>query len=213
LYFTRETSKNQDRYCLGVAIWLLSNFHLTLIKEFFKMTRSFTQFMMLSVAVLALAACSDKTKDSMQETTYGDQTGLMGDGSTAVPTDGVDSSNIMPGSQEDLTVNVGDRVFFGYDRVEVAAEAKQTLDLQAEWLKRYPNVSVTIEGHADERGTREYNLALGDRRANNVRNYLIGQGVDASRIQTISYGKERPAVFGSDDQSWAQNRRAVTKVN
>lgn len=178
------------------------------------MTRSISQFALLSVALLALAACSDKAKDSMQEATYGDQTGAtMGDGSTAVPTDGVDSTNIMPGSQEDLTVNVGDRVFFGYDRVDVAPEAKQTLDLQAEWLKRYPNVTVTIEGHADERGTREYNLALGDRRANGVRSYLISQGIDASRIQTISYGKERPAVFGSDDQSWAQNRRAVTKVN
>jgi peptidoglycan-associated lipoprotein len=119
----------------------------------------------------------------------------------------------MPGTQEDLTVNVGDRVFFGYDRTDLTPEAKQTLNLQAEWLKRYPNVTITAEGHADERGTREYNIALGDRRANTVRSYLLSQGVDASRIQTISYGKERPAVFGSDDQSWAQNRRSVTKVN
>jgi peptidoglycan-associated lipoprotein len=179
------------------------------------MTRTFHQFALMSMAMLALAACSDKTKDSMQEATYGDQGAgaMMGDGSTAMPTEGVSSANIMPGSQEDLTVNVGDRVFFGYDRVDLAPEAKQTLDLQAEWLKRYPNVSITVEGHADERGTREYNLALGDRRANGVRSYLISQGIEASRIQTISYGKERPAVFGADDQSWAQNRRAVTKVN
>ena len=168
---------------------------------------------LLSVAVLALAACSDKSKDSMQEaTTYGSDSSMTG--STSVtPTDGSVTSNIIPGSQEDLTVNVGDRVFFGYDQTDVSAEGRQTLNLQAEWLKRYPNVSVTIEGHADERGTREYNLALGDRRATSIRNYLISQGIDASRVQTISYGKERPAVFGNDDQSWAQNRRGVTKIN
>jgi len=168
---------------------------------------------MLSVAVLALAACSDKTKESMQEaTTYGNEAGANADG-TGAGAPGAVSSTVVPGSQEDLTVNVGDRVFFGYDKVDLSPEAKKTLDLQVEWLKRYPNVSVTIEGHADERGTREYNLALGDRRSNGVRSYLLTQGIDAGRIQTISYGKERPAVFGSDDQSWAQNRRAVTKVN
>lgn len=173
---------------------------------------TFRTLAMLSVAVLALAACSDKTKESMQEaTTYGNEAGVNGDGTAAAP-EGV-SSTVIPGSQEDLTVNVGDRVFFGYDKTDLSPEAKKTLDLQVEWLKRYPNVSVTIEGHADERGTREYNLALGDRRANASRSYLITQGIDAGRIQTISYGKERPAVFGSDDQSWAQNRRAVTKVN
>jgi peptidoglycan-associated lipoprotein len=166
---------------------------------------------MLSVAVLALAACS-KDKDSMQEaTTPGD--GTMMDGAAVGADQSGVAGQVLPGSQEDLTVNVGDRVFFGYDRVDLTPEARQTLAMQAEWLKKYPNVSITIEGHADERGTREYNLALGDRRANTIRSTLVSLGVDGSRIQTISYGKERPAVFGSDDQSWAQNRRGVTKVN
>lgn len=170
-----------------------------------------SRFVLLPVAVLALSACSDKTKDSMQESGAYDANAAGGVG--VAPADGAVASSIIPGSQEDLTVNVGDRVFFGYDRVDLTPEGRQTLDLQAEWLSRYPNVSVTIEGHADERGTREYNLALGDRRANAMRGYLVTKGVDANRIQTISYGKERPAVFGSDDQSWAQNRRGVTKVN
>jgi peptidoglycan-associated lipoprotein len=174
----------------------------------------FRTLALVAVATLALSACSEKAKDDMQDMgTYTPVTEGMAD-STYTPTDGgVSSSSIMPGSQEDLTVNVGDRVFFGYDRVDLVVEAKQTLDLQAEWLARYPNITITIEGHADERGTREYNLALGDRRANAVRSYLLSRGVDATRVQTISYGKERPAVFGSDDQSWAQNRRAVTKIN
>lgn len=171
----------------------------------------YRSLLLLPVAVLALAACSDKAKDSMQESTY--QSGMPTDGSgVGMNGEGV-AGSVLPGSQEDLTVNVGDRVFFGYDRTDLTPEGQQTLTMQAEWLKRYPNVTVTIEGHADERGTREYNLALGDRRASTVKNTLIAAGVDASRIQTISYGKERPAVFGSDDQSWAQNRRAVTKVN
>lgn len=177
-----------------------------------------TRSPLLALAVmmtLALAACSEKAKDDMQDMGAYTPTNDMGMGTAVTPVDNgaVASSTIMPGSQEDLTVNVGDRVFFGYDRVDLVPEAKQTLDLQAEWLNRYPNVTITVEGHADERGTREYNLALGDRRANAVRSYLIMRGVDANRVQTISYGKERPAVFGSDDQSWAQNRRAVTKVN
>ena len=117
-----------------------------------------------------------------------------------------------PGTQEDLAVNVGDRVFFGYDRHDLTGEARQVLELQARWLQQYPSTQVIIEGHADERGTREYNLALGDRRATAVRNYLIAMGVDARRIRTISYGKEQPAVLGSGPQVWAQNRRAVTII-
>src|SRR5690606_13012106 len=113
---------------------------------------------------------------------------------------------------EDLAQNVGDRVFFGYDRYDLAAEARATLEKQATWLQQYPNLVITIEGHADERGTREYNLALGERRANSVKNYLVALGVPASRITTISYGKERPAVVGSDEMAWSQNRRGVTVV-
>lgn len=118
-----------------------------------------------------------------------------------------------PGTQEDLLVNVGDRVFFGYDRYDLSPEAQALLDAQAKWLVQYPSLSVTVEGHADERGTREYNLALGERRANSVKNYLIALGVEAYRINTISYGKERPAVPGSNETAWAQNRRGVTKVD
>jgi peptidoglycan-associated lipoprotein len=120
---------------------------------------------------------------------------------------------IVPGSQEDFLQTVGqygDRIFFDTDRFNVDAEDQATLQRQAQWLARYPNVRVTVEGHADERGTREYNLALGERRANSAKNYLGSLGVDASRVQTVSYGKERPQALGSDEQSWAQNRRAVT---
>ncbi len=119
---------------------------------------------------------------------------------------------VKPGSQEDLVVNVGDRVFFAFDKFNINAEARKTLELQAAWLKRNASVTVTIQGHADERGTREYNLALGERRANAVKDYLITLGVNPQRIDTISYGKERPVAIGSTNAAWAQNRRGVTKV-
>jgi peptidoglycan-associated lipoprotein len=120
---------------------------------------------------------------------------------------------IVPGSQEDFLQTVGqygDRIFFDTDKFNVDAEDQSTLQRQAQWLAQYPNTRVTVEGHADERGTREYNLALGERRANSAKNYLASLGVDSSRVQTVSYGKERPQALGSDEQSWAQNRRAVT---
>ncbi len=116
------------------------------------------------------------------------------------------------GTQEDLVVNVGDRVFFDFNESDLKPEARATLDRQAAWLKKYPSVSATIEGHCDERGTREYNLALGERRATAVKNYLVADGIPADRIKTISYGKERPAVLGSNEAAWAQNRRGVTVV-
>jgi len=118
-----------------------------------------------------------------------------------------------PGSQQDLEASAGDRVFFAFDRSDISSEAQQTLTRQADWLRRYPNVTVTIEGHCDERGTREYNLALGERRAQAVKNVLVALGIPASRISTISYGKERPAVVGSTEEAYAQNRRGVTTVN
>ena len=120
---------------------------------------------------------------------------------------------IVPGSQEDFLANIGqygDRILFDTDRFNVDSEDQVTLQKQAQWLARYPNTRITVEGHADERGTRDYNLALGERRANSAKNYLISVGVDAGRIQTVSYGKERPAAMGSDESAWAQNRRAVT---
>ena len=117
-----------------------------------------------------------------------------------------------PGSQADLVANVGDRVFFDYDKFDLKPEARRTLERQAAWLKRFPNVNLTVEGHADERGTREYNLALGERRANSVRNFLVSQGIEARRVRMISYGKERPVALGSNETAWAQNRRGVSVV-
>ena len=125
---------------------------------------------------------------------------------------GVGAGNIRPGSQEDLVANVGDRIFFDYDRSNVRADQRPVLQRQAEWMGRYPEVRVQVEGHADERGPREYNLALGQRRANAARDVLAAGGVNPSRISTISYGKDQPAALGSDESSWAQNRRAVTVV-
>ncbi|MBU2326522.1 MAG: peptidoglycan-associated lipoprotein Pal [Alphaproteobacteria bacterium] len=115
-----------------------------------------------------------------------------------------------PGSAQDFTVNVGDRIFFDTDSTSIRADAAQTLDRQAQWLQRYPNYAITIEGHADERGTREYNLALGARRAAATRDYLAQRGVPAQRLKTISYGKERPVAVCDDISCWSQNRRAVT---
>jgi peptidoglycan-associated lipoprotein len=128
------------------------------------------------------------------------------------PPGGVSSSAIVPGSQQDLAATAGDRVFFAFDRSDISSEGQQTLQRQAEWLNRYPNVGVRIEGHCDDRGTREYNLALGERRANAVKNVLIAEGVSPSRISTISYGKERPIVPGDNEEAWAQNRVAITTV-
>ncbi len=119
----------------------------------------------------------------------------------------------VPGSQEDLIVQVGDRVFFAYDSSELSFEAQSTIQALSVWMNNNPSVTLTIEGHCDERGTREYNLALGDRRANAVGDYLVALGINPGRISTISYGKERPAVPGSNESAWAQNRRGVFAVN
>ena len=134
------------------------------------------------------------------------------DAASSSTSSGSDSS-ITAGTQEDLIVNVGDRVFFNYDSSELDSDAQELLQDQVAWLKQYSDVSVIVEGHCDERGTREYNLALGEKRAQSVKNYLISLGVSSDRISTISYGKERPAVVGSNDGAWAQNRRSVTVVN
>ncbi|MDR6627539.1 peptidoglycan-associated lipoprotein [Caulobacter segnis] len=118
----------------------------------------------------------------------------------------------LPGSVQDFVVNVGDRVYFDTDEYSVRADAQPVLAGQAQWLNRYPAVKVRIEGNADERGTREYNLALGARRANAVRDFLIAQGVSASRIETISFGKEKPIDAGSTEEAWAKNRNGHTAI-
>jgi len=121
-------------------------------------------------------------------------------------------TGVLPGSAQDFVVNVGDRVYFDTDEYTVRADAQPVLSNQAAWLSRYPQVRIRIEGNADERGTREYNLALGARRANAVRDFLVGRGVNAARIETLSYGKERPLAGGSDEAAWAQNRNAQTAI-
>ncbi|MEO3475653.1 peptidoglycan-associated lipoprotein Pal [Roseomonas sp. CAU 1739] len=125
---------------------------------------------------------------------------------------GAGANTVRPGSQEDLVANVGDRVFFDFDSSQVRADQRPVLQRQSEWMGRYPDVRVQVEGHTDERGTREYNLALGQRRANSARDVLVASGVNGARITTISYGKDRPSALGSDESAWAQNRRAVTVV-
>ncbi len=151
-------------------------------------------------ALLLLAACSSSPEP----------------GAVAAPGGGppmAGGPGYAPGSQQDLAATAGDRVFFAFDSVEISSEGQQILQRQAEWLRRYPNVNVTIEGHCDERGTREYNLALGERRAAAARNVLIAAGIPAARLKTISYGKERPIVVGSTEEAYAQNRVAITTVN
>ena len=144
------------------------------------------------MAGLALGACANNPADNAQANAAG---------------------TASPGSQQDFVVNVGDRVFFESDSTELMPQSRATLDKQAQWLTNYNRYSFTIEGHADERGTREYNLALGARRAQVSRDYLVSRGIQAQRMRTISYGKERPVAVCDDISCWSQNRRAVTVLN
>ena len=129
-----------------------------------------------------------------------------GSGATAA------TSGAAPGSEEDLVQNVGDRVFFSFNESSLSSDAQGTLDRQSGWLQKYPEVSVQIAGNCDDRGTEEYNLALGQRRANAARDYIVARGVSSARISTISYGKDRPVALGDNEQAWAQNRNAITSV-
>ena len=160
-----------------------------------------------------ITACATTPEDTSDSSGSGASSSSSSVSSSSDSGSDDSGDGIVPGSQEDLIVNVGDRVFFGYDSSELDSDAQELLQDQVAWLKQYSDVSVTIEGHCDERGTREYNLALGEKRAQSVKNYLISLGVSESRVSTISYGKERPAVIGSNDGAWSQNRRSVTKVN
>jgi len=169
-----------------------------------------------ALLVFFLAACSTTPKDTADSSGSGSSSSSSDVSSTEEGTiieSSPESASITPGSQEDLIVNVGDRVFFNYDSSDLDSDAQELLQDQVAWLKQYSDVSVIVEGHCDERGTREYNLALGEKRAQSVKNYLISLGISSDRISTISYGKERPAVVGSNDGAWAQNRRSVTVVN
>lgn len=152
-------------------------------------------------AAAFLAACSTAPQEDA---------GATGAGTATPPTQTQTQTGPAAGSAEEFMKVVGDRVFFGYDQYNLTPEAQSALRQQAAWLKRYGNHSVVLEGHADERGTREYNLALGERRANSVREFLMSQGVESGRLRVISYGKERPVCGDSADACWTQNRRGVT---
>jgi peptidoglycan-associated lipoprotein len=153
------------------------------------------KFAALFAAALAMSACAKNAEDG------------AGAGANA-------AGQASPGSQQDFVVNVGDRVFFETDSTELTPQSRSTLDKQAQWLTTYSQYSqFTVEGHADERGTREYNIALGARRAQTVRDYLASRGIQASRMRTISYGKERPVAVCNDISCWSQNRRVVTVLN
>ena len=173
------------------------------------------KYLLIAGTALVLTACADKTK-------------TQAPAPAAEPVEAVDTVPAEPvapvdaelldapeeGSQEALDQAADDAlVYFGYDRYDLSAEARTSLQAQAAWLNDNPSVTITVEGHCDERGTREYNLALGDRRATSVKNYLVALGVNPSRVRTVSYGKERPMVTGSGETSWAQNRRGKTRVN
>jgi peptidoglycan-associated lipoprotein len=164
------------------------------------------------VALLSACASDSGSTAAAAGQGGGSNLGMANAGGTAGPGGGRGGANAGPGSQEDLAANVGDRVYFVTDSSSVGADQRPVLDRQAAWLQQYRQVTVVMEGHADERGTREYNLALGQRRANAARDVLVSQGVAGTRITTISYGKDRPSALGSDQQAWAQNRRAVTTV-
>ncbi len=160
-----------------------------------------TRIALAMVAALALAACASDPDPA----TLAGADGLNGVG-------GAGAGALDPRSAEYFNVTVGDRVFFDTDSATLDAGARATLTAQAQWLMQNPGVDVTVEGHADERGTRDYNLALGARRAQSARDFLVAQGVPASRLRTVSYGKERPVALGSNPAAWAQNRRAVSVV-
>jgi peptidoglycan-associated lipoprotein len=161
--------------------------------------------LVLAVALaLSLGACSKKNTASLD----GSGAGLGAGGNAGLS----GSEAQVPGSEADFSTNVGDRVFFANDQSTLTAEGRDTLIKQANWLQQYPEVEVQIEGHADERGTREYNIALSARRATAVRNFLISQGISAERVSSIAYGKERPAAFCDNEECWSQNRRAVTVI-
>lgn len=164
-----------------------------------------TTTLIAATALIAVPACKPKPKDLPPPP--GPENNLP-PGPVTDPNGGQGYDNSTQARFQRETM--GDTVLFGLDQSDLDQQARTILDTQAQWLARNPQINVTVEGHADERGTREYNLALGDRRANSAKNYLIARGVPANRISTISYGKERPVALGSDEASWARNRRAVT---
>lgn len=168
------------------------------------------------LAGLALAACETTSEDSGNASGAGAGSAAGSGASSGAASSDVASRTLptgpVAGSQEDLVTNVGDRVFFALDSYALTAEARATLENQSKWLRQNQGVTVTLEGHADERGTREYNLALAERRATEVRDYLVTLGVNPNRVKTVSYGKERPVDPSSTENAWSKNRRSVMVV-
>ena len=169
----------------------------------------------MALVAASLAACASKKPPPLAQTPYTPPAPTQEAAPppyTPPPPVTQQSTGVVPGSVEDFVVSAGERVFFDTDQYTLRDDARDVLDRQAQWLSRYPAVMIRIEGNADERGTREYNLALGSRRAESVRAYLSSRGVNASRITTISYGKERPIDAGSSEEAWARNRNARTSL-
>ncbi|MBI2260134.1 MAG: peptidoglycan-associated lipoprotein Pal [Caulobacterales bacterium] len=175
-------------------------------------TSTLLRLVAVGVAVTAIAACTPRRPVDSAAGDTPPATGPQYPTAPTGPVDGGDLGASTPGSEQDFVVNIGDRIYFDLDSYEVRPDAYPRLDAQAAWLQRYPQVIVRIEGNADERGTREYNLALGARRAESVRTYLVQRGIAPARIDTISYGKERPIAAGSNEEAWARNRNAHTAI-
>lgn len=175
-------------------------------------TSALVRLAAVGVAAAAIAACTPRTPVTSGAGETPPPPNEQYVDNSAGPVTGGALGAAAPGSEQDFVVNVGDRVYFDLDRYTIRPEAYPRLDAQVAWLQRYPQVTVRIEGNADERGTSEYNLALGARRAESVRSYLVERGVSAGRIDTISYGKERPIAAGSNEEAWARNRNARTAI-
>jgi peptidoglycan-associated lipoprotein len=175
-------------------------------------TQRVARLALIGLAAASLAACASRPKPAgpvaPTQPSQPSQPSYPQQGPPISPT----NQGPLPGTVQDFVINIGERIYFDTDQYDIRSDAQPTLGAQAQWLNRYPAVRVRIEGNADERGTREYNLALGARRANAVREFLIGQGVSGSRIETLSYGKERPIDGGSNDDAWAKNRNARTAI-
>jgi peptidoglycan-associated lipoprotein len=175
-------------------------------------TQRIAKLAMIGLAAASLAACASRPKPAgPAEPTPPTPQAEAPYTPTPTPQSPVDQGPL-PGTVQDFVINIGERIYFDTDSYDVRSDAQPTLAAQAQWLNRYPAVKVRIEGNADERGTREYNLALGARRANAVREFLVAQGVSGSRIETLSYGKEKPIDGGSGEEAWAKNRNARTAI-
>jgi peptidoglycan-associated lipoprotein len=181
------------------------------------LNRRGAQLALMALAAISMAACASHPKPMALASTASTPPPPPNEGTSGAPgpgsvTEGQEGGVPVPGSERDFVINAGDRVYFNFDQYALRDDAHQILDAQAAWLARYPGVHVRIEGNCDELGTREYNFALGARRANTVREYLMGHGVSGGRIETVSYGKEHPVDTGSGEDAQAHNRNAHTAV-